>query len=794
MLSVKRALLGTTAAVLALGAAQAWAQTPGGLEEIVVTARKAEERLQDIPLAVTAFTSEEMSRRGMTELEDVARSTPGLVFEDFATTFSAAPVMRGLTQVNVSAAVQNVSTFVDGIYIQRNYAIDIGNADLQRIEVIKGPQSALYGQNAFAGAINYVMAKPGDEYEALASATLGTDGRRDYKFAAGGPVAGDKAGVRVGFAKSLYDGTWRNNFPGVTGDFAKLGGRDNQTFNVAAVIRPVDGLEIDGAYMRVEREEELRANYGIGAADFQNRLNCGPVINAAFPNPTPPPLAISQPNSPRLYCGELPIEPSRFQSARSTRPAGLVALPQPPTTSDTDFYRLNISYEFNEDLAAIFQMGRVRSRSEELSAPAVNAADPSPNATFGGARLQSVQKQGGINNFQSHELRVEYTPDGPVQGRIGWYHAEVKDFYGFQLGALPPRVPLVNTTTGTFDFTGFPIPLRNSQQKDMATAVFGQIAVSGFDNRAKLTVEARKNWEHRRFIDNLARFTLGQGEPGKFDSFTPRITAEYRIMDDSLVYASAAKGVKAGGFNGLRAGTVTLTPTEQVFDDEKNWTYEIGTKNTLLDGRWILNADVFYVDWKQMQIQALPSNTPPAVALNTPVIFLNLGNARSQGVEVDTAFAVTEQLALNAGLSLIDPKFKSGTRSFRFAPVCDDIVCPRSTAVGGNTLPRTSKLQLVAGAAWTDTLANDWEYYVRADVTHQSKQYVEEMNLAWVPKRTIVNASAGLSQENWEVSVWAKNLFNEKYVANSFFIIQGGTYSPSLGEKFTAGVTATLRY
>ena len=139
------------------------------LAEIVVTARKREESLQDVPIAVTAFSSEQLVKRGISELEDVAMATPGLVFEDFSSSFSAAPVMRGLTQVNVSSEVQNVATFVDGVYLQRGYSVDIGLADVSRIEVVKGPQSALYGQNAFGGAINYVLNKPAKNSKAMSN-------------------------------------------------------------------------------------------------------------------------------------------------------------------------------------------------------------------------------------------------------------------------------------------------------------------------------------------------------------------------------------------------------------------------------------------------------------------------------------------------------------------------------------------------------------------------------------------------------------------------------------------------
>ena len=185
------ALLSMGAGALAgqAGFAQSESASAGpALEEIVVTARKREESLQEVPVAITAFSSEQLTKRGIVEREDLALSTPGLAFEDYSSSFSAAPVMRGLTQINVSSEVQNVATFVDGVYIQRNYAVDISLADVSRVEVVKGPQSALYGQNAFAGAINYVLNRPGEEFSGDAEVTAGSDGRLDYKPAVGGPL------------------------------------------------------------------------------------------------------------------------------------------------------------------------------------------------------------------------------------------------------------------------------------------------------------------------------------------------------------------------------------------------------------------------------------------------------------------------------------------------------------------------------------------------------------------------------------------------------------------------------
>jgi iron complex outermembrane receptor protein len=218
---------------------------------------------------------------------------------------------------------------------------------------------------------------------------------------------------------------------------------------------------------------------------------------------------------------------------------------------------------------------------------------------------------------------------------------------------------------------------------------------------------------------------------------------------------------------------------------------ELGSKNTLLDGRMLLNVAVYNVDWTDMQIQALPSNAPANIT-NIPVIYRNLGDARSRGIEVETLFAATDNLSFNFGMSVSDPKYKDGTTSFRFAGRCDGVVCPLNTAIGGRTLPRTPKQQLIGGVEWNSTFGNGVAFFARGDVTYQSKLQVEEMNIGQIEPRTLVNGRIGFSRNNWSADIWGKNILNEEYIANSFFIISGTGYSTALGERRTYGMT--LRY
>ena len=524
---LRTALICTAAGFTASLAGEVMAQSLA-LEEIVVTARKREESIQDIPVVVTAYSAEELSRRGAGELEDIAAATPGLAFEDFSSSFSAAPVMRGLTQVNVSSEVQNVATFVDGIYIQRNYAVDIGLADVARIEVVKGPQSALYGQNAFAGAINYVLNKPTDQLDGYAEVTAGTDGRLDYKAAFGGPLIEGKLGLRGYYGHSEFDGTWQNEFPGLSSKDKRLGWNDNQS------------------YMRVERQVGNRAGWSINSGDVQTAGNCGTFSGTSTRR--------------NFVCGEISTDPNTYRTAASTRPAGAinVAIATPGFINETDFLHGQVEFEFADAFNLVYQYGKVDSKGQEISSPAVNALNPTPSANLPALAMgvfqiglfNSGQKEGSTNDFESHELRLEYAPQGsPLKASIGAYKSEFEDIYKFFLTSVPAGQPLLDTTTGFLDLTGFGFPLRNLVNSGEVDAVFGTLSYT-FAERLTVGVEMRYSSEEKTVLDVAANIT----QTAEFTDALPRYSVDYKLTDDVLLYASAAKGLKAGGFNGVRAG------------------------------------------------------------------------------------------------------------------------------------------------------------------------------------------------------------------------------------------------
>ena len=749
------------------------AQQPA-LEEIVVTARKRAEDLQDVPLSITALTIEDMHRRGITDLESVAYQTAGLNYEDLSTTFNGVLAIRGLSQAEVQNRVQNVAVFVDGVHVPRSYSIDMGISDFERIEVVKGPQSALYGQNAFAGAVNYITIKPSlDELEATATLTYGTDGREDYKAAFSVPILRDKLAVRASYGSTEFDGNRRNNFPNVSKRLEKTGGYDREALTVGVLLTPTEGINFDFLYKNVDRFEEVRPGYTVSGNRREILHNCGPAIPTI--------------GNPSFHCGELPNSAAPFQSPLSNRLPGDLFSDQPGSETESDLYRGGFGYQFHEDWRADYIYGRVDARGQSIAAI---ADDPTTG-------VYTSQKEGGENEFESHEIRVSYDPhDRPFSAELGYYAASQQDDFVFHLGLVfgNPSVVVQDTTTGFLDTTGFFIPLRNFRVNETVDAVFGNVSFSFMDDRAQLSLEARSSQVDVSFIDNVAR--AGK-QTDSFSSFTPRITFSYELADERSLYASAAKGVKAGGFNGFVAGPVTLLPAEQTFAEEKNWTYEVGTKNRLLDDRLTINAAVYYIDWTDAQIPSLPSNfdtgnlMPGQVA---PTVFLNVGDVKSWGIELDGSFILSEHFSFNYAFSTSDPQFKDGTKAGQFVGVCDGIFCPADGDVGGNNLQRQSKTQYALGAQFERAFGGDLEFFARADLAYQSKRFIEQMNLAWTPERYNLSASAGVSGDHWSITAWGNNLLDKTYVTSSLFIVQFRRYGPAVNDGLTAGLTLSFNF
>jgi len=306
---------------------------------VIVTTRNRAENIQDVPLAITAFSEEDLARRSIQELEDIARFTSGFSFEDFSGGF-ANPVIRGQSQTRATALEANVSSFWDGVYIPRSWAVDVGTAGVRRIEVVKGPQSARYGRNAFAGAINYIPKKAtasGDGFSGDVSGTVGSDERLDY----GGFVnfsPNDMFAIAASYSASEFDGSFSNAHPfanlGLSpGTDGKVGGWDNESLSVSTVFEPTDALTLEAAYYNSDLNNEARASRWL--TPQTGDTNCGELLFGVFPS---------------LICGE--VAEANGVAVNDPRGYGTIA--------DTDILRLAATYDFSEFLSISYVTARLK--------------------------------------------------------------------------------------------------------------------------------------------------------------------------------------------------------------------------------------------------------------------------------------------------------------------------------------------------------------------------------------------------------------------------------------------------
>lgn len=788
------------------------------LEEVIVTARKAREDLQQIPVAVTAITAENIENLGIQGLADVARFTPGFSFESFSGPLSA-PIIRGQTQTRIDLPVQNVASYFNGVYLQRNYMVDASLLDLDRIEVIKGPQSALYGRNAFSGAINYIPRTAGDAFEGSISATLGSDDRRDIKGSLSGPLT-DWLGVLVAAGKSEFDGTWDNNHPLAaqgTGTKDKMGGWDNNGVLAVVTVEPFDGLRFEAAYSRTELDTEARAQYVLGTTGLLaavNSLNCSPG---------------GTPSANRLYCGEIPVNPVLQPAELSgplARPAGVLVDPRSFGQRGTnEIASLTADWEFAQGWSVGYQLGYTNSKVNSSGSPSRNATIGAQTPPVLGLVGFDSQPNGGFDST-SHELRLEWQPGGIVRrALVGVFSSEATDdASSWSRWATPLALtdPLL-----TFTFA-------NATRNDDVQSVFGlltldvteRISVTGEIRYTEETLELLARQTSPGFIPNPLDSTAPviRRQENDFDYVTPRVAIDYKLTDQNLLYFSTGKGVKSGGQN-----VPGLDPLQDTYEPEENWSFEVGSKNTFLDGRLRFNAAAYYIDWTGIQgsvarnyptsgrVQGVDCFTAcvlPMAGTPVPVIVGNLGDATVTGVEFEGAWLLTDALTLTYALSYQDASYKGGQISQRAANAenCDGVVCaltvrdsfgrPISGAeIGGNTLERQPPFQGALGFDYLFKLPvlADAEWVLGGSVTYQDKQYADELNLATVPSRALVDLSLRMDLGGFNARLWARNLFDEEYVTSSLFLIgtdgaRSASYVPFLGDKRTIGLTVGYKF
>ncbi len=747
-----------------------------GVEELVVTSRKREENLQTVPLAITAFSAETLERAAITSLSDVAHATPGLTFVQFGEGRLALPVVRGLTPVALGE--NNVPVFLDGVFLSNRNTLDLEMLDLERIEVVKGPQSALYGQNAFAGAINYVTKKPGDEFEAQLQVGGGSNEYIQAKQTVSGPLFEDKLFARFAVGVRNHDGTFEN----AADPDNRVQGRRNIAASGTLLAYPTEDLEATLSLYYNDFKYDPDARYIL-----ENQ--CG---NNGFGGST-------------HFCGEL----------SSRNPVDLS-----PEGEGNNGNTLIASLKLEYDL------------TDEITVTSITAYSDTENQQFqdfdftsGGVPFTTLNDMTGMsrtvlsnawigqgdggNKDIAQELRVSYEGER-FQVIAGGYYIHTKQEV-MTTGAVDSSVlnPGERFTGIVASLFGTPDPRNQGILSTVnfnvteTNAAFAQV---DFDVTEAIRFSAGVRFtDEYKSVDSLLSFTrpgTGFGSD-RFKFWTPQFSVDYMLTDDAMVYASVARGARSGGFN---ANFPADVPEEATFEPETNWTYEVGAKTSWLDGRLTVNASAFLVDWSNLQIQ---SQSASQLATTIFSVTRNTGNAQSKGFEVAASAALSENFDFGVGYSLADATFDDGSIDLgnRFICGVDASICTLTELPGvgatvpdisGNRIPRSSKHTFAGNSTVTFPLAGGWSIYLRGDVFYRSRLFSSSQNLQWAPGFWMVNARLAVENEQYEIALWAENLFDEDWVANTTTQPRFHSFARLTdvvpGDGRILGVTATARF
>lgn len=769
----------TFIAVTATGlftAAPTLAQEQGALaiEEILVTARKRDESLQDVPVAVSAFSAADIVDRGMRGIDDVARNTPGLSFAKAFGRSTDRPVIRG--QGNVLAGVQfgvesGVAYFVDGTY----YAGDLSSLDLanlERVEVIRGPQAALYGRNTYSGAINFITKGPGESMSGSVRARFGEDNNQEINATIRGPISDKLSGSLTGRFYS-YDGEFRN----VVTD--KIVG-DEETTSISGRLdfAPTDSLKFSARVSYQEDRDGTRPFF-LQPSEANNCMP-GTRSNAAW-------LWTGSSNNNQYYCGNInrPGDTVALNDGDAVRTVVVPGIPDTPLPGYSfPFFPPGLfpgGDPYNDSAGTAFSGVDRDITTVTLMADYDFSNDWSFHASF--ASRQEDRKTGSDSDHSSvNYLFQSFAPPAPrtVECTFCASGLDEYDDYSAEVRLQSPLQERTRWLFGAFyytfsqdisDITWTGIDPVDTKDEVDNFAIFGSIE-HDFSDVFSTSLELRYFDETKR--RNELDVDSGLPPPPRlfeksFRELAPRVTFDYKISDDILLYGVYAKGYKPGGVIG--SDGATLLPPTTTYEQEESDNFELGLKNVLFDGRMVANVGVFFIDAKDIQLTTALS-TGGSGALTSVVT--NQGSGETFGAELEIKYLASDNLTLGATYALADTEFTQGCDDFQWTAtsggglLTDAPNCSGSNPNGngngsikGNQFPLSSKNQFSAYADYRWDLSNESQLFANLSYSWEDKKPVQVHNLAWVPAATLVDLQFGWETSNWTLMAYGRNLTDE---------------------------------
>lgn len=737
---VNRTLLGLAGLSVSLLAQPAMAVP----EEILVTARKYEENIQEIPLSVSAFTAKNIEQLNLKSIDEIAKFTPGL---SFTSAFgrqpgSDRPSMRGITTVvNGVANSSAVGYFVDGVYLSGSpQSTELFN--LERVEVIKGPQAAQFGRGTYAGAINYITRKP--SLDGLEGGFTGTGAEHGTAEASGwlsGPIIENLLAFYVGAGYDTSDGEYDNQ---LTGD--EVGGTETRSFTGKLLWTPLDGLDITLKGGLQKTDDDHFAIY------LQPRS-----LNNCYPR------TANTPRARGYYCGTAIVDENNIRLATDLLENAVSAttgLNDGMSGVKLDREMLNLVFDYTGPSGYTFTSTTGYIKDKVRTGYDVSYAGYNPLTSPASSNGSFYQLDGDESETWTQELRISSPRDAAIRGTFGFYFLDISDLEEYNRKVLPTGVSELQTASNL------------TTERVQNRAVFGGMEFD-LSDRLTLGIEGRFSQDDVR-VSNVKNDGIGTVElcagntscQKTFSSFTPRLTLAYQYTDDINLYANISKGVKPGDFNPtLPNDPISGLPDESFreVDEETMWSYELGAKTEWLDRRLIANLSVYFNDVEDQQLTTNiegPGGIPQSV-------LANVGKTEVWGAELETNFVITDNWTAGFIYAWTDSEIKERISTDQADLVGNvtgfttlDNYYNQFGDVSGKQSPRVPENQFALFTRYD--IPFSWGgMFVGADYTFEESKYSQEHNLIETGDRNLLGARIGANWENWEFMVWVKNLTDD---------------------------------
>ena len=713
------------------------------VEEIIVTATKRAVSLQDVPIAITAVTSSDIAGAGLESIQDAASMVPNFEFPTSRNPGESDVAIRGISaNIPFSSAGFDAGfgVYLDGVYQGRQDAANADLGEVERIEVLRGPQGTLFGKNTIAGAINIVTKKPGNEFEGKFEADIGDYEYRRARGLINIPLIEDKLAARFSATRASRGGYVTN----VTTNDDDVGSYDQW------------GARANFAYTPTETS---RFYLSFDASDYDEKTYV-------------------------------------VENIENGGAEGEVSFDNEKYTTHTDMQDLAGTSGFGTSLTYEHDF------SNGYSLTSITGYRANEASVFWDVDLRPMEGYYSDLVFDqsqfTQEIRIASPSDGQFDYVAGLYYYEHEndflnascigiDWFAYA-GCFNYNHELKTSSYAAFVHANYRI---NDQ-----LSMFGGMR---YTDESKSFSKSTTDIDPPGYVSGILGGLEGQYPDIRDidnDNVSTTLGLQFSASDNAMYYASFATGFKSGGYNSAATSLFELESNLTV-DPEKATSYEVGIKSSWMDNRLTANAALFVIDYEDLQVQVWD----PSIGLGGVSVWGNAAKVGSQGLELETVFQATENLQLAAAVGYVDATYDVfpgvALPEGEGAPGDDnDGLIDAKTDASGNQVPIAPKWNANVTASHQYPLKNGGSLVTRIEYTYKGDRFSDQGSANTpgdeLPSYSLVNLRLGYNPEaaNWSVNLWARNLTNtQKAEESRYFNFVGARQTKRYMTPRTYGVS-----